>query len=348
MFHDILKNFLELLKSAVRGFLFIRKSPAFWQKRSAVSSIIPDLLIPFSVIYYSIVCLRNRGVAPEKLAVPVICAGNLTVGGAGKTPLALKIAEEIGRLSQKKIAFVSRGYMGTNSGPLPVNPALHHVEDVGDEPLLLAKIAETWIGRDRLLTAKAAIAAGAGIIIMDDGFQNMAIHKDLSLIAVDGGFGTGNGLVLPAGPLREPVLKALKRADAVVFIGDDKYDELPFLTRYARIIKAKLQPVSGMDLAGKKVLAFAGIGRPEKFFETLVGMGAELLDKVSFPDHYVYEPEDIKELISRAAKLKAILITTEKDYVRLPADMRGEIKTLPVNLEIADMPVFQQFLQPYI
>jgi len=342
------KYLLNTLKSALLDLLFVRKTPKFWQKRSAISSVLPDLLIPFSVIYYSIVCLRNRGMVPEKLSVPVICAGNLTVGGAGKSPLALKIAEEIGKLSQKKIAFVSRGYMGTNPGPLVVNPELHHVEDVGDEPLLLAKIAETWIGQDRLLTAKAAIAAGAGIIIMDDGFQNMAIHKDLSLIAVDGGFGLGNGLVLPAGPLREPVLKALKRADAVVFIGDDKYDELPFLTRYARIIKAKLQPVTSMDLAGKKVLAFAGIGRPEKFFETLEALSAELLDKVSFPDHYVYEPDDIKALISRAAKLEAILITTEKDYVRLPADMRAEIKTLPVKLEIADMPVFQQFLQPYI
>jgi tetraacyldisaccharide 4'-kinase len=342
------KNFPDQLKKLPPDIKLSRRMPKFWQKKSVFASILPDILIPFSVIYYSIVLLRNRRIKPEKLTVPVICAGNFTAGGAGKTPLAMKIAEEISKSSQKKIAFVSRGYGGTNQGPLKVDMAAHGAEDVGDEPLLLARIAETWIGKDRLETAKAAIANGAKIIVMDDGLQNPTVEKDLSLVAIDGGFGLGNSLVIPSGPLREPLMRGLKRADAVVFIGNDKNDELPFLSRYTRIIRAKLQPVDAESLKGKKAVAFAGIGRPEKFFETLENIGVQLIDKIPFLDHHFYRRTELLELIEHAEKLDCILITTEKDYVRLPANLREKILAVPVKLEIPDRTIFDALLQPYL
>ncbi len=347
------KNFLDSLKKSPLNFKPSRRVPKFWQKKSVFASIVPDLLLPFSVIYYSIVLFQSRRIKPEKLAVPVICAGNLTAGGAGKTPLALKIAEEIKKSSRKKIAFVSRGYGGRNKGPLQVDPSAHGAEDVGDEPLLLSRIAETWIGKDRLETAKSAVANGAEIIIMDDGLQNPTIEKDLSFAAIDGGFGIGNALVVPAGPLREPLMKGLKRANAVVFIGDDKNDELPFLSRYARIIRAKLQPtyaenLNVENLKGKKAIAFAGIGRPEKFFETLENIGVQLVDKIPFPDHHFYRRAELAELAARSEKLDCILITTEKDHVRLPLDFREKILALSVKLEIPDPAVFNVLLQPYL
>jgi len=342
------KNLLDSLKKFPLDFKLSRQMPKFWQKKSTFASIIPDLLIPFSVVYYSIVLFRNRRIKPEKLSIPVICAGNLTVGGAGKTPLALKIAQEIKKLSQKKIAFISRGYGGNNQEPLQVDPASHSATDVGDEPLLLARIAETWVGKDRLQTAKAAIENGAKILIMDDGLQNHAIIKDLSFAAVDGGFGLGNALVIPAGPLREPLMKGLKRTDAVIFIGDDKNDELPFLSRYARAIRATLQPTDAKNLKGKKAIAFAGIGRPEKFFETLENIGIQLIDKIAFPDHRFYRRVELIELAARAEKLDCILITTEKDHVRLPANFQEKILALPVQLEISDHTVFDVLLQPFL
>ncbi|HUF55522.1 MAG TPA: tetraacyldisaccharide 4'-kinase, partial [Thermohalobaculum sp.] len=277
---------------------------------------------------------------PLRAGIPVVCVGNLTAGGAGKTPVSAWLAA---RLEAQGLSphILSRGHGGRREGPHRVDPVGDTAREVGDEPLMLAALAPVWVARDRVAGARAAAAAGAGVVIMDDGFQNPGLAKDVSLLVVDAGQGFGNGRTIPAGPLREPVAAGLARADAVVLIGEERarerlLDRWPLL-RDTEMHLARLAPRrTGLDLAGEPVVAFAGIGRPEKFFETLRGMGAEPVACVAFSDHYVYPPEVLRRLLRQARSQGAMLVTTEKDAVRLPAAFRPEVVVVQVALEPED------------
>ncbi len=307
------------------------KTPRFW----AHDGPIPRLATPLAWLWRVETSRRLRSGKREKLAVPVICIGNLTVGGTGKTPTAIAVMEN---LSRRKVAahFVSRGYGGSEQGPLRLDPSRHMASQVGDEPLLLAAFAPTWIGKDRAAAAKAAIAAGAKAIVLDDGFQNAGLHHDLSVLTIDALAGFGNGLVIPAGPLREPVAPGLGRADLTLLIGD-KASQSAFRIKWPSVtaLNADLRPLpTGMDWTEQKVLAFAGIGRPEKFFATLRTLGANVVATREFGDHAPYSAAILKRLHNQANALNAQLVTTEKDAARLPAAFMVKVITLPVRLVI--------------
>jgi tetraacyldisaccharide 4'-kinase len=275
--------------------------------------------------------MRRATPRPWRAPVPILCVGAHTVGGAGKTPTALAL---VAALQARGTApyFLTRGYGGTAAGPLRVDPVGYDAALVGDEALLLAETAPCWLSRDRIAGARAAVAAGAGTIVMDDGFQNPSLTKDLSLLVVDGGHGFGNGRVLPAGPLREPIADGLARADAVVLIGDDETGVAARVGR-CQVLRAGLVPApDAAELAGRRVLAFAGIGRPAKFFATLQALGAELAERRPFPDHHRYTTAEVDSLLGRAEQLNAIPITTAKDAVRLPKGARSAVRVLPVQL----------------
>lgn len=312
------------------------RAPDFWSKgRGGVSS---ALLLPASWLYASArrLCGAMAG-QPYSSPVPVICIGNVTAGGAGKTP----VAQDLGRrLIARDVAvhFLSRGYGGTMTGPVRVDTNTHGSLDVGDEPLLLAAIAPTWVAKDRAQGARCAIDADAGIIIMDDGFQNPSVTKDLSLLVIDGGFGIGNGRQMPAGPLREPLATALERAYAVVIIGDDVTNVATDLANTNQsnrpILRANISPVQSGD--GSAVVAFAGIGRPQKFFDTLDGAGFKISEAAPYPDHHPYTSDDMAFLRDLAERHEARLITTEKDFARLAATDRAEVETLTITLQWED------------
>jgi tetraacyldisaccharide 4'-kinase len=263
--------------------------------------------------------------------------GNVAIGGTGKTPLVLSLLRF---LKEKGIAVhaLTRGYGGAVPGPHLVDFEKDQSPEVGDEALLLAQEAPTWVAKDRLQGARAAVDAGAELIIMDDGFQNPSIKKDFSLIVVDGQRFQGNGLCLPAGPLRESWSGALKRAQGLVVMGDPEAEgeaqmlsstDLPVY--YAEIIPR------GEDwsaLKGKDVIAFAGIGWPEKFFNTVREKGICVIEEYPFPDHAFYHTSEIDKLSEKAASLGAQLVTTEKDFVRLPEKCRGEVLPLCVEVDI--------------
>lgn len=316
------------------------RAPDFWRRRTVT----PFLLLPAAAVFDLVTRLRWKLVAPWRAPVPVVCIGNLVAGGAGKTPLALSVGAWF-LARGRKAHFLSRGYGGRLRGPVRVDTKLHGFRDVGDEPLLLARLAPTWVARDRKAGAAAAAAAGAEVIVMDDGFQNPSLEKDLSILAIDGGAGFGNRLVLPAGPLREPLARGFARADAVVVIGEDTAgvgDHLPSgLTR----LDARFVPgPEGEAFAGAALVAFAGIGRPEKFFETLRALGAELIEAVPYPDHHAYTPDDIMWLVEMAATLGSKPVTTLKDFVRLPEEARLMVDTLSVTLDFADEAALDRLL----
>lgn len=303
------------------------KRPAFWQKRNALTL----MLQPFACIYRAASALRYRMVAPVKVSVPVICIGNITVGGAGKTPVAITIAQYL-QQQRKKPVFLTRGYGGTVQGPVQVDPALHQAKDVGDEPLLLCRTAPCFVAKDRVASANAAIAAGADIVVMDDGFQNPFLEKDLSLLVIDGSYGFGNGLLLPAGPLREPCAHAITRASACIVLGEYSEDIQRQIPSHLPVLTAQLTPKPETEMAGKTYVAFAGIGNPEKFFATLASLNVTVAATHAYPDHYPYQEKDLQQLAESAQKHQAELITTEKDWVRLPASWQQRMTYLPVTV----------------
>jgi len=306
----------------------VMRTPDFWSQ----GGLLPTLLGPAASLYG--LCARSQAAkaVPQRVTVPVICAGNLVAGGAGKTPLVLALLDALAAKGMKA-QVLSRGYGGRESGPLRVDPTRHGATEVGDEPLLLARKATTWIARDRLAGARAAIDGGAEMLILDDGFQNRSLVKDLSLLVVDGAYGFGNGRLHPAGPLREPVASGIARAQALVLLGEDRHGLAQGLAAHLPVLRAHLAagPEAGR-LRGRRVLAFAGIGRPQKFFDSLTAIGAEIAGQRAFADHHPYRPDEIAALRSEAARLGATLITTEKDRVRLDATAAAGIEVLRVSL----------------
>ena len=321
------------------------RAPDFWH--AGRGGLLAGVLAPLSALYGVAAGSHRLFARPARMPVPVVCVGNIVAGGAGKTPTALAVAR---LLSARGLAphFLTRGYGGRLSGPVRVDPDNHDAAAVGDEALLLARAAPTWLARDRAAGARAAAAAGADVIIMDDGHQNPHVAKDLSIIVVDGGFGFGNGRLLPAGPLREPVTTGLARADAVVVIGPDTSNVRQQLAGFGRpVLAAELLPgMAAYEIGERAVVAFAGIGRPGKFFETLEGIGCQLVGRHSFPDHYRYTPDDIMGLVEEAAGHRAELVTTEKDWVRRDADARAMARALPVQLEWQDPAAAEALLAP--
>ena len=300
----------------------------------------PALLSPAGALYGLSVWAKQKHGAPFRPNARVLCVGNLTAGGSGKTPIAIACARMLAARGLKPV-FLSRGYGGKLSGPILVQPDHHRAADVGDEPLLLTVHAPTIVSRDRAKGARLADSLNADVIVMDDGFQNFQVAKDVSLLVVDGSSGFGNGRVIPAGPLREPVEQGLARADAVVVVGDGSPSLLGFT---GPVIRAQLVPTAPESLAQHRVVAFAGIGRPEKFFGTLAAMNVKVVLTKSLSDHHRFTAREIASLKQLAETAGALLVTTEKDYVRLDPDWRRGIIVVPVHATFTDMIVMERLL----
>lgn len=321
------------------------RAPAFWGGSSG--GIAPLLLAPFSAIYAGATARRMQRHGWQS-PVPVICCGNATAGGAGKTTVALDIGR---RLADRGVnaQFLTRGYGGSLKGPVRVDPDRHDSTLVGDEALILAEVRPCWVSGNRGAAARVAVAAGAQALVMDDGLQNPTLEKDLSLLVIDGGFGFGNGRVIPAGPLREPVAAAAARCQAAVLIGKDESNSLAQLPPGLPVLRAKL--VAGPEaamLAGQPVFAFAGIASPQKFFATLQESGAVVAGRESFADHYPYDEGDLKDLLAQAETLRALPVTTKKDWVRLPAQYRAKVTVVTIALAWEEPGAIENLLDPLV
>jgi len=291
---------------------------------------------------------RSLLTKPKSLGVPVICVGNAVAGGAGKTPVTTSVIKTSIALNFNT-HILSRGYGGTVESPTLVDPTKHDHTQVGDEPLLHARHAPTWVSRSRVKGGRAAIADGASAIVMDDGFQNPTIYKDFSILVVDGEYGFGNKRILPAGPLRESISSAIGRADLVVIIEPEIRKMEPIISKNKTVLTARFVPNDpDINISGARVCAFAGIGRPAKFFRTLTEMGCDLIETWSFPDHHIFTNKQIANILKIAKENDAIPITTEKDSVRLPVSARDTVQILPVSLEWNDKQVFDDIIEAVI
>jgi tetraacyldisaccharide 4'-kinase len=326
----------------------LMREPAFWWEPHG-----GRLLAPFAGIYGAVAALRLRSPG-QKVGVPVICLGNLTIGGAGKTPAALTVVRLL-LAEHKRPFFLTRGYGGSLSGPVRVDLAVHRAGDVGDEPLLLAELAPTIVARDRVAGARAARSGGANVIVMDDGFQNPALAKDLAILVVDGRRGIGNGRIVPAGPLRAPLEVQVARAQALLVVGAVGAGAESILQNARRhgvaIFHGRLEPNrAALDALGqRRVLAFAGIADPEKFYLTLSEGGVAVAKRASFADHHRYTAADARSLIAQADAANLLLVTTEKDYARFAGDARlaelaARANVLRVQLKIDEEADFRRLV----
>jgi tetraacyldisaccharide 4'-kinase len=313
------------------------KTPRFWQSNNAISL----LFTPASLLYRLGAWADRRFTKPQRAGVPVISVGNVTAGGAGKTPTTLALIPLLRELGYVPHILI-RGYGGAALTAHAVQPS-DDWRMVGDEALLLARVAPTWAGRDRLASAHAATAAGATVLVCDDGLQHHRLHKDVSLLVIDGPFGFGNQRLLPAGPLREPLAAALARCQAALIIGEDNHTLAAQLS--LPCLEATLEPSMDTTLLREgNWLAFAGIGRPEKFYDTVRALGTNLAATHDFADHHAYTKADINTLMQQAARMNATLITTEKDYVKLPTNVQSQVHCLPVRLQLGDIQALKQLL----
>jgi tetraacyldisaccharide 4'-kinase len=323
------------------------REPAFWWREAGIAA---RLLAPLAAVYGLVAQARLNG-SGNRVAAPVVCIGNLTVGGAGKTPAAIATAQML-KAADELPLFLTRGYGGALAGPIEVDPARHTAAKVGDEPLLLAHVAPTVVARRRL--AGAALAGSASVIVMDDGFQNPALRKDLSLLVVDERRGIGNGRVIPAGPLRAPLDSQLAHAHALILVGRPaRADAVAAQARKLNlpILRAHLQTEKRfIDALGRgRVLAFAGIGAPDKFFATLTEAGVTVAKTRSFPDHHRFSRAQARALCEEADRDGLILVTTEKDFVRLRGDpavaeLAAQVHAVPVALTFEDQAMFKSLV----
>jgi tetraacyldisaccharide 4'-kinase len=319
------------------------REPSFWWDKAALSA---WLLQPVALIYGAIAASRMRKPG-ARAGIPVICIGNFTLGGAGKTPTAMAIARLLTD-NGKAPFFLSRGYGGRLAGPVRVDPAIHSAAEVGDEPLLLARHAPTIVSQDRVAGAAFAREAGADVIVMDDGLQNPSLQKDLTIAVIDARRGLGNSFVFPAGPLRAPLGAQLETTNGILLIGDGRQTPSAINglahTQNRPLFRARLEPDANAikALGRRKLLAFAGIGDPEKFFMTLAGAGLEAVVEESFADHHPYTAADAGRLLALAETKNLIPVTTEKDLMRLSgrdpaiAKLLAKARAIPVSLVFED------------
>jgi tetraacyldisaccharide 4'-kinase len=325
----------------------MREPDFWWQAKGG------RLLAPFGAIYGAVAAYRLKSPG-QKVGSPVICLGNLTMGGAGKTPAALAVGQLL-LGEHKRPFFLARGYGGSLAGPVRVDPSIHSATDVGDEPLLLAKLAPTFVARDRLAGASAARRDGADVIVMDDGFQNPSLAKDLAILVVDGRRAIGNGRVFPAGPLRAPLPVQVAHAQAVLVVGASA-EGMASLLEHARrhdvaIFHGRLEPYrADLDMIGqRRVLAFAGLADPEKFYLTLREAGVAVAEHASFPDHHRYTAADARDLIARAGAANLALLTTEKDHARFAGneslvELAAHSSVLRVQLKVKEQSEFRRLV----
>ncbi len=325
------------------------KTPSFWYRHSDHAAPLQEIaLTPLSWLYEAGHQINQSRYKPEKADIPVLCVGNLVSGGSGKTPVAISLMQLItgGKIADKP-HFLTRGYGGSEKGPLLVDYFHHNSEEVGDESLLLAKAAFTVVSRDRPKGAHLAKENGGDMLIMDDGLQNPSLHKDISFVVIDGASGFGNRKLLPAGPLREPLRQGFEKADAFVLIGKDKTGVLRTLPENKPVFHAHVEvPEDHKPSTTSSYVAFAGLGRPEKFYHLLQKLHLNVESWHPFPDHYNYTPADIFALIKEAKEKNATLITTEKDFQRLPEEEWGvNIAQLPINLVWEDEKAVLEFIK---
>ena len=308
------------------------KAPQFWYEPNTWKA---KFLYPLGYFYNLLTLLRGKLAKPQSYSCLTICIGNLNVGGTGKTPTTIALAQHFLKKGLQ-VHVVSRGYKGKFQGTFLVDPQKHKSDEVGDEPLLISEFTSVWVSNKRKNGIAAAENAGAQIVLLDDGFQDPSFHKDFSLIVVDGEKGFGNKKCMPAGPLRENIVQGFKRADALVIVGQRiyKFDTFP---THLKIIHSTLKPIeTGMNWKEGKYLAFAGIADPSKFFKTLRSLGANLIDCVALSDHQNLDGQVLKRLERKANSAHAQLVTTEKDAVRLSNTFRKKVLSLPVRIEFDD------------
>jgi tetraacyldisaccharide 4'-kinase len=327
------------------------RAPDFWQIRHGrdAAPMLRLLLSPFSWVQGFFTARRLARTVPVPMPVPVVAIGNLSLGGTGKTPLARLVRATLSSLAGGPVAIVSRGHGGSHTGPLAVDPDRHDAAIVGDEPLMLAADGPVVIGRERAAAARLAVQQGAAALVLDDAHQNPAVARDLSICVIDAQAGFGNGYLFPAGPLREKPDVGLARADAVILMGHGTPDEevQAALDHWGGpVFRARLEPVEAChDLSGAgPLLGFCGIGRPAKFEDTLRACKADLIDLVPFDDHHPYMPAELERLARLAAERGAGLVTTEKDFARLPAAFRPQVRVLRVSAVMAEPDRFGHLL----
>lgn len=312
------------------------KTPKHWQNKNFLANLLylPSCLYAFAT--WCRICLNK----PQKVNIPVICVGNLTAGGSGKTPVAVSLARLL-KQKGKNPFFISRGYGGKLKNVI-VDRQHHSSTEVGDEPLLLAREAPVVINPKRFEAAKKAVENGADVIIMDDGFQNPQLYKNKSLLVIDGAFGLGNTYPIPAGPMREFLSEGIKRADAVVMLGKDqtnilsKFRNLPVF--FGAVIPVKPQTKE------EKTVAFAGIGRPQKFYQSLEECGINVVKTFDFPDHHFYSEDELNDIVNYAQKIGADIYTTSKDMVKIPVSLQSRFKVLEIEIKWQDEVAISKFI----
>ncbi len=321
------------------------KAPKFWYLKK--DTIISNSLYPLSLLFRFGTKIRNLVSKKNKSPLPTICVGNIVVGGAGKTPVALKIGELL-ITSGYKPHFISKGYAGLTKISTLVQ-SWHSATSVGDESILLSEVAPTWVGNDRIKSSILAKNQGGDCLIMDDGFQNPSIQKDFSIIVINSEQEFGNRRVMPSGPLRESINRGLSRTNLVIVIGNPSKEIKKIVPDHIPIIESKFEiKKENKSFKGQKIVAFAGIAYPEKFFNSLKDQGANIIKEISYPDHHIYNENDMLSLVETANKNQSILVSTKKDYVRIPKSYRSLVNTLEGEIIFKDEQLLREILSNVI
>ncbi len=322
------------------------KAPDFW--KSNRGGLLSTLLAPAGFVYGLGTAARQKWGKSWTCPIPLICVGNLVAGGAGKTPVVMDVARRV-RQAGIDAHIITRGYGGTEKGPLKVSRELYDARAVGDEALILSEVAPTWVSDDRPAGCRRAMTEGAGLVVLDDGFQDPSCRKSLSILVVDGACGFGNARIIPAGPLRESVKSGLQRADGVAILGEDRANVGETVGNHCPVLRATIEVDREFSaLEGEKVLAFAGIGVPDKFFRSARAHGLDVVKTEAFADHHHFTDRELARLSAEAEMMGATLLTTTKDLVRLPPDMREAVKALPVHVVWDNEEEINQLLNPVI
>lgn len=307
------------------------RTPKFWNTED---SCLVKILDPVAELYSFISNIRLNSITPVKADVPVVCVGNVVLGGAGKTP-TVELVCNLLREKFQNPHILTAGYGGYLKNVVRVDPKLHSYLQVGDEALLSANVAPTWVGRNRVNSGKAAVSCGADVLVMDDGFQNNSLEKDLKILVVDSKQAFGNGHLFPAGALRETPVTGVKKSDIVLVIGDrneELENNIKAIKPAIPIFRARLDVISPVAVENNRIVGFCGLGYPQKFRKTLLECGYNLIDFVSFSDHHPYTITEIQKLINGAKSVDATLITTRKDFVKIPAVFKNEISVIEIKL----------------